>query len=761
MPELFHNKHVTFAGGELSPEMYSRVDVAKYSTGLRTARNGFVHPQGGFSNRSGFRYVAAAKYTNKRCRLIRFEFSSSQAYILEFGDLYIRFYTNGGQVLSGGFPYEILSPYSEADLPAIKYTQSADTIYLSHPDHPPQTLVRHGDTNWTITDFAFEAGPFMAENSTSTTITQDRYTSGPYINRYYMEASAPLFDADHVGSLWKIDRVAPSQSVIRSLAGTGATSSIYINGPFNINTTGIWDASFIIEKSVDDGATWIGITQEFISHSDFNVNTNGDAAERCQIRINVLTYNSGTLQITVSCPSFPFSRNFLVTDFISSTIVLVNQLDVFHPVGANNTVLTWSEGAWSNFRGWPSAVAFYQDRLGWSSTPDQPTGTWFSQTGNYVNYGISDPLVDSDAISVNMPTRSLNTVEHLVPMNIVVALTSSSEISIGPGSSGDFSPSSIDIKPQTYHGASAVNPIFVGDQVLFVQARSTQLRSLSYQYFTNVFNGEILNLLSTHLFNGYSITDMAYAESPDSLVFAIRNDGVMLCFTYLPEQQVMAWTHWDTDGEFESCEVIPASSYDELWVVVNRDNGRFIERLAQRLPTTDTKDQFHVDCGIDYDGTATTGISGLDHLDGKQVMVLGDGNVMGPYTVVSGAITLPVAVELAHIGLPYTSDFETLNVELEDQEGTSQGRRQRAPMATIRFLNSLGGKAGPDSDHLHPVVTTDPPSLGSYRPLFSGDARRLVLGGGWTNNARVFFRQSDPLPFTITGVFPITESGDL
>jgi len=814
-PPLAHPSQPTFSSGELSPEMYSRIDLAKYSTGLRTGRNVFVRPQGGVSNRSGLRMVAQAKYpyATHSCRMIPFDVSDTQSYMLEVGHQYIRCYVNGAQIqmvgaagwvtgtvyaagnfvtqsgiqyycllphMSGTFAtdlaagrwiaqniFEIPTPYDSADLPLIKYVQSASNLYLAHPNYAPMTLIRTTDTNWTLAAFPFANGPFMDENATAITIT-------PSVPANTLTASAPLFNANHLSSLWKVNARVPAQyrSTNFSATLTNYIDPISVSSAhdFNISTSGTWTGSFKIQRTTDGGVTWLDTSQVFSSSSDANFNVNGDAAEMCLLRIFVISVTAGTLKITLSSNAFIIPVIYQVFSVPSSTVVgiaLTVPSQIPFGIASNATGVVWTttewfEGAWSTYRGWPSAVTFYQDRLGWASTPANPLGSWWSQTGNYVDYGISDPLVDSDSISFNMPTRKLNQCQHLLPMFQVLALTSSGEISIGAGGSGDFTPTSLSVLPQTYHGAAPCPPVLINNEAVFIQARSSQVRSIQYQYFTNIFNGEILNLMATHLFDGYSITDMCYAESPNSTIFTVRSDGILLCFTYLKEQQVLGWTHWDTNGSFESCAVIPNGTYDELWVVVNRPFGTFIERLAQRLPTTDTKDQFHVDCGIDYSGAPTTGISGLDYLEGQSVMVLGDGNVMGPFVVSSGSITLGKAVSLAHIGLSYTCDAESLNIELPSQDGTSQGRRQRVAAVTLRFVNSLGGKVGQVSTNLH-AINPNPvlPHLATYMPLFSGDYPKIPLPGDWTNNGRWFFRQTDPLPFTLTGAFPIIEAGNI
>lgn len=808
-PSLFHEAKPTFGGGECSPEMYARIDLAKYSTFLKTARNVLIHPQGGVSNRSGLRYVAAARYNNKKCRLIPFEFSDEQSYMLEFGNQYIRFYINGGQItgtssvddfnwFTGGVysvgdyvnhsgthyrcaiahtagvfatdlaagdwiiitAYEIASPYLEADLPLLKYTQSANTLYLAHPDYAPMTLVRNADNDWTLADFPFINGPYRNENTTLTTLSVTKNTGE------VVTASSPIFNALQIGSSWRVDAEIPAQTALPFDTWVGSftpgpwlNSEIVSNRDFNVSTTGTWTGSFKVQKSTD-GVNWTDVSQVFSSNSDTNFNVNGDAGEQCFLRLYEVSLSAGHINVTFSAQAFTARQILVAASFVSSTQMFMLGQGGIIPFALGNpwTSTEWFEGAWSAYRGWPSSVTFYQDRLGWASTPDNPIGNWWSKTGNYVDYGTSDPLEDDDAISVNFPTRKFNQCQHLLPMYVVLALTTSGEISIGAGGSGDFSPTSIDLRPQTYHGAASAPPVLIGNQAVFVQARSSQVRSISYQYFTNIFTGEILNLMSTHLFTGFTLLDMTFAESPDSVIYAVRSDGTLLSFTYLPEQQVMAWTHWDTQGTFESCCVIPASTYDELWVVTNRANGRFIERLAQRLPTTNTADQFHVDCGIDYSGSATKVIAGLSHLEGLSVICLADGVKQGPFTVTGGTINLTIAASNVHIGLAYIADVETLNIERAGPDGTGQDRRTRAVAATLRFVNSLGGYVGATADKLHLMVPNPPAGV---QPLFTGDIPKIPIPPDWKSNGRIFYRQTDPLPFTLTGVFLATESGNI
>ena len=167
-----------FTGGELSPRLDGRNDLQKYPTGCKTLENMIVFPHGSAARRSGTQFVAEVKDSSKETRLIPFEFSTTQTYMLEFGDQYIRFYKDNGQILSAGSAYEISSPYLEAELFDIKYAQSADVMYICHPNHPVKKLARTGHTSWTLTSVDFQNGPFMDHNIETTTLTAGHTSVG-------------------------------------------------------------------------------------------------------------------------------------------------------------------------------------------------------------------------------------------------------------------------------------------------------------------------------------------------------------------------------------------------------------------------------------------------------------------------------------------------------------------------------------------------------------------------------------------------------
>jgi len=849
----------SWAGGELAPSMYGRVDLEKYNISCKKLKNFIVHSHGGASTRPGTQYIANTK-SDGVARVIPFEFSTEQAYIIEFGNQYIRFYKDGGQIISSSVPYEISSPYLAADLPLIKYTQSADVLYLVHPKYAPRTLTRYAHDNWVLSLFDFKNGPFQSDNSDSAKNITPSATTGT-IN---LTSDFDIFESGHVGSLFKIVHDVESKTLSstrtgigsrQTLSGTftsqGITAVITCLGTWNLslsasgwgvvklqksidngntwndlftytsNTTatgttdvetllrlnctsisgyysgdppewfnyditynlicdqaipiiandltpitwrfithGIWNAKFNIEKSLDNGSTWIKI-QGYSGVNDYNVTASGTENENCQLRVNVYSWGSGSLSYDFFIDSYEHSgivKIATVTDARTATATVVTTL------GGTAATDIWAECSWSDVKGWPSCVEFYQERLCFGATDNEPQIIWGSQIGDYINFGVSFPLLDTDRILAPLPSRKVNRVRNIISLDEIIALTSDSNWVVGPGGTkGAFTPTNTRTIKQGTGGSNDVTPAEINDRIIYIQPQGSVIRDLGYSLDSDNYTGNILSIMANHLTRGYQIIEMVYQQDPDSIVWMVRDDGILLGMTYLREQQVLAW-HWhETQGEFESVAVIPGDGYDEVWFVVKRGDQRFVERMVNRMESTDTEDQICMDCALTYSGAATATLTGLTHLEGLKVAVLGDGFVYGNYSdgpiVSSGQITLSNPVSLAHVGLPYVCDLQPLNIEIQLNNGTSQGRRKHISKLILRFENSLGGWHGPDENHLDEMVFRSNEPMGSPIPLYTGD-KELTMRAVYSAENTFFVRQIDPLPMTILAAIIEVEYGN-
>lgn len=593
-----------------------------------------------------------------------------------------------------------------------------------------------------------------------------------------LTASSNQFESGHVGALFQLTRTIAAQTISGTMANNSTNSTaIKCGSTWSLITLGNWTGKIIVQVSIDN-ATWTAV--QSLQAASNNYQTSGDTGySQCYLRVvgDGVTTWAGTLTYNLTSNSFDWSGIVQVTAYVSPTVVsarVITNTENAWPLADTNSTYQWSEGSWSTLRGWPTCVVFFQDRLVFASTVTEPATGWATKTASYQDFGISSPLVASDSLSFVLPSRQLNAVSCLTVMpQFMIAETSDSEWGIGAGQDGVFSPTSIQIQLQGHRGGSGIDPVVIGTEIILLQQMGTVVRNLIYQLAVSGFLGDNISVVSQHLLTGYQIVQMAYQQEPDSIVWMVRSDGDMIALTYLREQEVAGFTRHDTNGNFESVAVIPnlTLGINEIWVVVNRTIGgqvvRFIERMMPRDQGTVPANQFFVDCGLTYNGALATTISGLTHLIGKTVAILADGNVV-PQQVVSnaGTITLDTAAAVVTVGLPYVSDVETMNAESPDNRGTLQGRRVTISRATMRFWNSRGGYLGPKApsddgtDGLFPILQRDEnDDLDDPIPLKTRDYLQDI-DGGYNWGARLFFRQVDPLPFTLTGIVNQIEAGE-
>jgi hypothetical protein len=410
---------------------------------------------------------------------------------------------------------------------------------------------------------------------------------------------------------------------------------------------------------------------------------------------------------------------------------------------------------------YPATVTFYEQRRVFANSTNKPQTIWGTGSGAFRNMNVSTPTKDDDAFEVTIAGRQVNAIRHLVPLTALIALTAGGEFTIDSGSNSDaIGPGSIRIKPQGYRGAADVRPLVIGNTVLFVQEKGAIVRDLGYTYESDSYTGNNLSILAAHLFTGYQVEEWAYAQAPYSLVWAVRSDGTLLCLTYEREQQVWAWSRHDTDnGAFESVAVVSEGQEDAVYFIVRRtidgETKRYVERLHSRQFEA-VEDCFFVDSGLSYDGAATAILTGLEHLEGETVAILGDGNVFGRLTVTGGQITLPRAVSKAHVGLPITAQMHTLDPEVNP--GTVQGKRKRVASVTARVEASRGMWAGPAETDLVELKPEGLTVYGGPIPLKTGDCH-INIPPQWDEHGSVFIEQRDPLPLTVLALIPEIEVG--
>lgn len=401
----------------------------------------------------------------------------------------------------------------------------------------------------------------------------------------------------------------------------------------------------------------------------------------------------------------------------------------------------------------PGAVTYYEQRRAFGGTLNKPQNLWLTRSGTESNMSYSIPTRDSDAINFRVVAREANTVRHLVPLNSLLALTSSAEWRVGAINTDALTPTSVSVKPQSYIGANNVQPVVVNNNLIYAAARGGHIRELAFNNDAGGYLTGDMSLRAPHLFDGLDIVDMALAKAPSPVIWMVSSDGRLVAVTYVPEQQIGAWHQHDTPGAFESVAAVAEGDEDAVYVVARRTiNGqsvRYIERLHSRRFVAQ-RDAFFVDSGLTYDGAETSTITGLAHLENQRVSILADGAVHPPRVVTGGTITLDNPASVVHVGLPIIGDLESLPMAFEVQ-GYGQGRTKNVNKMFIRVFNSGGIKAGPDYSKLVEAKQRTVEPYGSP-PLLKTKEIEIVVTPSWDDSGRMCIRQEDPLPLTVLSI---------
>jgi len=843
-----------FTGGELSPRLDGRTDLTKYTSGCSTLENLVVYPHGSAARRPGSTFIAEVANSANKTRLIPFEFSTTQTYMLEFSNLKMRVYKDSGSVLegdktisaitkanpavvtatshgysngdevlisgvggmtevngkrflvadkttntfelqdkdgvdinsssfttytSGGVSnkvFEIATPYTTAQLFDIKFAQSADVMYITHPEHEVEKLSRTGHTAWTLTDVDFTGGPFMDANITTTTLNPGSHTVG---------------------------------------TGVALVASA---------VTGINSGSGFLSTDVG----------------------------------RLVNFRDGYGKITG------------VTDTTNATITIIKDL------GSATASADWSLGAFSDTTGHPSCVTFFEQRLVFAGTTNQPQTIFFSKSGDYENMdaNIGGTIADDDAIIYTIASNQVNAIRFMTATRTLILGTAGGEFTVsGGGTDSAVTPTNILIKKQSNHGSANVDAIAVGNATLFLQRAKRKIRELAYNFDVDGYIAPDMTILAEHITEG-GLTQIAYQQEPNQIVYGVRGDGELVGLTYQREQQVTAWHRHIFGGRFgvatitvsdyanivngtkltltksdgttvdftsttgtagtnefktetnnnttatnlktsinahanftatvnsavvtitetshgatgyltiksfdstrltatsegkavvESAAVIPTDDTEyQVYVIIKRTVNNITRRYVEFLNVfdfdeTDNSSFNFLDSELSYSGSAVSTLSGLDHLEGQVVSILADGATHPNRTVSSGSITLDRSAKSVKVGLAYTSLLQTMRLNAGSQNGTSQGKTKRIYDITVRMFETIGVEVGPDLNNMERIPFRSSADLMDEGiPPFTGD-KEVEFRGNYETDGFIFVRQTQPLPFTILSLYPRLTTND-
>jgi len=651
----------SFAGGEISPQMLGRIDDSKYQTGAALMRNFIAMPQGPAQNRPGTMFVRPTK-SNGVARLIPFTFSTTQTMVLEFGDGYLRFHTQGatlgpgtpaaynnatnyavGALISsagvnyyciaattGNAPpnatywyplpagiYEIPTPYAAADLFGIHYVQSGDILTLVHPNYAPRELRRYGATDWRLVPITFGSS-ITAPTGISVT---------PSLGESILISAATTASPAVFTSVFAHGFVVGDTVFMRGVTGTGGytladgfytvatvptTSSFSLRNydtgnPVNI-TAGTYTAN---SGRVQFGTKIYDIVNSYVVTAV--VTGQGESAASSPVSATNNLYVNGAFN-TISWSAVSGATRYNVYKAQSGLYGYVGQTNTTSFVDNNiapdmGITPPIYDTVFASANNYPGAVSYYEQRRVFAGTNNDPQTIWMTRSGTESDMSYSIPTKDDDRVSVRVAAREANTIRHVVPLTQLLLLTNSAEWRVSPANSDTITPSTISVRPQSYVGANNVQPVLVNNTVVYCSARGGHVRELGYNWQAQGFITGDLSLRASHLFDNNDVLDMCYAKAPQQVLWFVSNNGKLLGLTYIPEEQIGAWHQHDTDGVYESCTAVTEGIEDALYVIVRRVvNGntvRYVERFASRQ-IDDVTTAVFTDSSLTYDGTNTT-----------------------------------------------------------------------------------------------------------------------------------------------------------
>lgn len=679
----------SFNGGEFSPLLYGRVDNDRYNTGLKRCLNYIPTIQGGLTRRPGTYYVNEVKDSDDSTRLISFQFSITQAYIIEAGDLYFRFYKDNGVIESSpGTPYEIVSGYDKADLFQLKFTQSADVLYITHPDYPPSKLSRVSDTNWTLEEIEFFNGPYLPNNDRGFTITPGAatgngvtITSGPTNSVTGTSNAAGLVRLTIGAHLYKVGDKVHVSSVLGTTEANGNWTIASV-GATRIDLAG----STYANAWISGGTVYPGV---FTPSTDIG---------------RLIRMQEGA--------AWGWGVIATVTNYAVATI------DIEATLTNTNAKKIWRLGVWSDTTGYPAAVVFHEDRLCFTGAPNTPQRIDGSRTSDYENFSPSDAdgtITASHAINFTLNANDVNVARWLTSdeKGLLAGTVGGEWVMRASSLSEAISPTNVTAKKSTSYGSANIQPVQVGKATLFIQRSTRKLREFVYFYDVDGFRSPDLTILAEHI-TGEGVIEVAYQREPQSLIWLVREDGSLIAVTYERDlDSLRAGWHEHVVGGFgdaannqakvESIAVIPSpdSTREEVWMVVKRYiNGavfRSVEYMTKLFEDTDDQSEaFFVDCGLTYDDPKT--ITAITKASVGVITVVGHGFNNGDKLLLNDILGMSELNGITVLVANKTTD----TFEITDNSGTNinttnyttyvSGGKARKMVSSVSGLTHLEGQ---------------------------------------------------------------------
>jgi hypothetical protein len=831
--------------GEISPRLHGRTDFNKYPNAVEVGLNVIPLAEGGLMRRPGTRYVSELNSSSVKGRLRRFKYSTTQAYMLELGANVMRFYRHQGRITANNITASIANGTFTSNITSWTNRSTGGGSIAHDATNGRLSLVPGGtgatDIGWAeqqvtnasavehVLKFQVNGAPSdrvelrIGTASTGSQLIADQLYEVGYHCVAFTATAADFYvqfrnrgnfrnKTVQIDNVSLIDNVGVNldtpwpESVLYELTGPQSNDVIYFfheeYPTYRLERHG--HTSWSLEEVAWEDGPWLeenetATTLTFSAATGLGVTITASAVTGINDGAGFQPEDVGRLvRLTDGTVNWGWAVITARTDTLNVTA------DVRRSVVVTTAETKWRLGAWSGSTGYPSCGAFYEQRLLAASTTEQQQTFWGSQTSDFENMSPDSPnsssvwngtVEDDDAFDYTLSADDVHSIVWMSPGEDTLVIGTASGEWVPESEGAVLTPTDITVRQQTSHGCAAVEPVRVDNVVLFLQRAKRKVREFGFNFESDGYRAFDMTRLAEHVTRG-GIVEMDYAEEPDSLLWAVRNDGVLLSMTFRREEDVVGWARHIIGGAFgsgnavvESVQVIPGAdgdgqvqsseNRDEVWMIVKRTiNGstkRYIEVLEGHFegPLKDDystvalwrtamldaqKDAYYADSLITYDSTAASSLTGYSHLEGQTVKVLGDGAIFGSETVSSGGITIDTAASVVQAGLAYTHRIITLKWDYGAQAGTALGKAKRIFGLTFAVLDSMVVKYGPTKFDLKETdfrQVSDP--MDNPVPLFTGE-KFVELNGDWITDPRIVIEHDAPVPFTLIALAPEMES---
>lgn len=656
------------------------------------------------------------------------------------------------QVASSGV-MTVTTPWAEADLDKVRSWQSADVIFVACDGYRPRRIERRASRSWSVVEYRPTNGPLRIENTSTIRLTPSALSGA-----ITLTASRAYFKSTMVGAIFRLRSLA--QKVEADVNGADQwTDPIKVTGVsstrnFTYTTAGTFTATVTLQRSIGEPGAWTDV----LSTSAVTSSTHNDGLDNqivyYRIGVKAGNYTSGTAEVSLNYASGSIDGYVQITAFTSSTSV---SAIVLKDLGGTDAVELWTEGAWSDYRGWPTAVAIYEGRLWWAGR-DKIQG---SVSDAYDDFE-EDTEGDSGPINRSIATGPVDVVNFLIPAQRLIAGLQGSEVSIRSSSQDEpLTPTNFNIKEASTQGSAALAAVKIDSTVVFVQRAGMRVYGLDFSLEKNDYFPTDLTAAVPEI-GEPEIVRVAVQRQPDTRLHCIRSDGTAGVLLFDPTENLLCWVDVETTGAsgfIEDVCILPGSPEDRVYYTVKRTiNGatvRYHEKWALESECRGGALNKQADSFISISQTSSATIAGLSTLEGASVVVWANGKDLGSYTVASGQITVSEAVTTAIVGLTYRARFKSAKLALAAALGTPLTQRKIITYLGLIMADThyQGLKYGPDFDSLDELpLVEDGAATAADTVWESYDEEAVPFDGRWDTDARICLESNAPRPCTVMAV---------